>query len=375
MRTDTVEAITTEVGEVVDAAGADPRRWQDVLEAMTRRMPGTKAALQVIDRRAVRGIPMLAAGFEAGVVEAYAERYGAENPWAPLMIAMPDLGLVHSEEVMPARSFAHTAFYADWLSRGGGIDASTALKIVDADGRLGFACLHFDARRAEPANRVAAPVLAALGARMRDALTLNGVSAGLGGEGLEFLDAVAEPALIVTAALRIVAVNGPARALLAEGRAIDAGIDDALAVPDSGLRRALEAEVARACGRPVAFGAAPVAPPNGYAVSALRVRPGALRAGLGPLLWGGPLALVVLRRTAPAGDLGPVLARAYRLTPAETRLALAVGGSRSLREVAGALGVGYATARSQLKSVFLKTGTSRQAELVALLLHSAATWH
>ena len=58
----------------------------------------------------------------------------------------------------------------------------------------------------------------------------------------------------------------------------------------------------------------------------------------------------------------------FALTPAEARLAEQFANGISLTEVADNLRITVATARTQLKSVFRKTGTSRQAELVRLLL-------
>jgi len=52
---------------------------------------------------------------------------------------------------------------------------------------------------------------------------------------------------------------------------------------------------------------------------------------------------------------------------AEGRIALSLLEGSSLAEAAELNGVGVETARSQLKRVFLKTGTRRQAELVGLL--------
>jgi DNA-binding CsgD family transcriptional regulator len=63
-----------------------------------------------------------------------------------------------------------------------------------------------------------------------------------------------------------------------------------------------------------------------------------------------------------------VAARSYGLTPSETRLALALLEGQSLRAAAAATAISYQTARSQLKQIFAKTGTRRQAELVRALL-------
>ena len=61
------------------------------------------------------------------------------------------------------------------------------------------------------------------------------------------------------------------------------------------------------------------------------------------------------------------LQKIYGLTPAEARIAIALLDGRSLTEVATANHVTKETIRSQLKSVFQKTATRRQAELVCLL--------
>ena len=60
----------------------------------------------------------------------------------------------------------------------------------------------------------------------------------------------------------------------------------------------------------------------------------------------------------------------FGLTPAQSRLVLRLAAGDSLRLSAAALGIGYETARTTLKSVFRKTGTHRQAELVTMIIHA-----
>jgi DNA-binding CsgD family transcriptional regulator len=57
----------------------------------------------------------------------------------------------------------------------------------------------------------------------------------------------------------------------------------------------------------------------------------------------------------------------YGLTPAEARLVLLLLEGKSVSEAANENGVTKSTVRSQVKSIFLKTGTRRQGELIALL--------
>jgi len=80
---------------------------------------------------------------------------------------------------------------------------------------------------------------------------------------------------------------------------------------------------------------------------------------------------VLLMFTEPRSDSGENLQRIrerYRFTSAESRLALQLTAGCGLHEAAERCGIGYGTARGYLKILFQKTGTHRQAELVALLL-------
>jgi DNA-binding CsgD family transcriptional regulator len=75
-------------------------------------------------------------------------------------------------------------------------------------------------------------------------------------------------------------------------------------------------------------------------------------------------------RTA-AGDNVAHAAAAFGLTPAEAALLRALVAGRALAAAATRLGRRYNTARNQLQSIYAKTGTHRQAELVAKVLARA----
>ena len=60
----------------------------------------------------------------------------------------------------------------------------------------------------------------------------------------------------------------------------------------------------------------------------------------------------------------------FDLTPAEARLVVRLITGESLRPCANALGIKYETVRTYLKSVFQKTKTRRQAELVMVVIRA-----
>ena len=80
------------------------------------------------------------------------------------------------------------------------------------------------------------------------------------------------------------------------------------------------------------------------------------------------VALVVLHPLAcDASLLEPVLVRLYGLTTAECRVAVKLLELESIHLVAASLNRSEETIRSQIKSVFAKTGTHSQAQLLKLL--------
>ena len=71
-------------------------------------------------------------------------------------------------------------------------------------------------------------------------------------------------------------------------------------------------------------------------------------------------------------DVSELTGAIYELTPAEARLAVAVGRGRELSMLSEDWNVSSETLRSHLKAVFAKTGVRRQVELVRLL--AGAPW-
>ncbi|MGU4703690.1 helix-turn-helix transcriptional regulator, partial [Burkholderia cepacia] len=65
-----------------------------------------------------------------------------------------------------------------------------------------------------------------------------------------------------------------------------------------------------------------------------------------------------------------IVRKLFDLTPAETALALALVNGQTLEEAADELAISKNTARSHLRAIFSKTGVTRQATLVRLLLNS-----
>jgi len=99
-----------------------------------------------------------------------------------------------------------------------------------------------------------------------------------------------------------------------------------------------------------------------------------------PLPWekeGGPWAcLLLIRSPAATGTLDPVrLAMLFGLSQRESELVAALADGRGLDEFADETERSIHTVRTQLKSIYRKTGTQRQSDLVRLILTSTGFLH
>ncbi|WP_144631748.1 helix-turn-helix transcriptional regulator [Bordetella genomosp. 13] len=82
-----------------------------------------------------------------------------------------------------------------------------------------------------------------------------------------------------------------------------------------------------------------------------------------------PLMLVLFHHPATAAPLdAELLAETFDLTPSELRVSRMLAGGYTVKEIASRAGVQHDTVRKQLQSIYRKTTTSRQADLIRLML-------
>ncbi len=176
---------------------------------------------------------------------------------------------------------------------------------------------------------------------------------------LEMLEALQCGGIVRSASQAVIAVNRTAMALLGDARRngrpaaqseLAARFESLLqdAEPQAGVGEGSSlATVWRETGRPLVISKLPVHLPCRRTI----------------------LALVSLDRFAQPNV--QTLQRLFGLTPAEVKLAWAIARGTAPTDLAVELDVSRTTIRSHLASVFAKTQTRRQAELVALLARVA----
>lgn len=182
-------------------------------------------------------------------------------------------------------------------------------------------------------------------------------------QAVETLETIGLPGAVLTEAGVVQAQNGPFAAL---SERVAAGPGDklwmrdgvALALVRASLATIMDDETLQPRSIPVA-----VTPDQPALV--LHLVP--LRRQALDIFSGAHCLLIVTPVLAPDAPLTEMLNGLFDLTPAEARLAKALAGGATLATTAASFGVSPQTLKTQLKSVFQKTGVSRQADLVRLL--------
>lgn len=181
--------------------------------------------------------------------------------------------------------------------------------------------------------------------------------------GARAIDALALPMLIVNAKGVILHLNAGATLLLNNRDSGLTGKMGGLYATDLACKPKLTALLAQATAAPATGGAMFL---SGDEPRQVFVTP---LPAASPLVrdWQTPLALVLVTGAEKNQSALQLLGSLYDLSPAELRIASALLTGKSLEEYCQASGVTINTVRSQLKILFSKTSTRKQAELVALL--------
>lgn len=188
------------------------------------------------------------------------------------------------------------------------------------------------------------------------------------------LDALSAGLVLLSPQGRVLHVNPAAEAIVrrADGLSI---VQGRLGAPGRAQAQALARLVGRVCGcsGPPECGALQLVRPSGKRPLQLVAVP--LRVRERPAMADAPSAAVsalcfISGHEHQTQDAHTVLPQIFGLSPAETRLAVSLLDGGSLREFAERQAISVNTARTQLTSLFAKTGTHRQGELVTVL-HTA----
>ncbi|MBS7701585.1 MULTISPECIES: helix-turn-helix transcriptional regulator [unclassified Chelatococcus] len=360
-----------EIGELIDEAAFNPKRWDDALDVMHLLLPGTQLVLHTRDDSAPGTTPVLLRGWDMAHIERYTRYYAALNPWVPIIAKAPLMVPLWTENTLPSSSFVDSEFYADWLRGAGNAQSATGVKLFQESGRNASIDIHYDIRHMHAYHKSATKLLSTIAPKLRRSIAATRLVQPREMQ-IDLLGALTDAAFLVDSRCVVRDHNGTAQQLLESAAMVALSSKGQLSLKPRARNDWLQRQVSAACGvgqldRNLAV--QPSSRPFNIVVLPVRESGSAL-SGIGSLFPPALLALIIFQRREMRNDssIRNSADKLFRLTPAEQKLISALLDGRSLSEAAQQFGTSRETIRTQLRSIFLKTGTHRQAELVRLLM-------
>lgn len=187
---------------------------------------------------------------------------------------------------------------------------------------------------------------------------------------VDTLDGLGAGMYLVDAAGRLIHANAAGNAILGASDILSS-VGGRLVASDAHIDRALRDVFAAAGQGDAALGTRGIAVPligkdgERYIAHALPLTSGARRrAGVANAA---AAALFVRKATLAVPSASQAIGSAFKLTPTELRVLLAIVEVGGVPEVAAAFGIADTTVRTHVSRLFEKTGTARQADLVKLV--------
>lgn len=355
------------IGIVYDAA-IDPSLWQLTLERVALFVGGSGAGLFCKDV----GVPHAAiphsVGFERPLpVALFQQIYSAAEGHFLGDLEVP----IATTDLMPFADYAQTDFYRQWAEPQGLVDFLSAVldRTVISSAIFGV----FRHKRNGMVDDYARRQMRLIAPHIRRAVLIGRLFEFKAAEVATFvdtLDGLGAGMYLVDAAGRLIHANAAGNAILGTSDILSS-VGGRLAANDAQVDRALRDVFAAAGQGDAALGNKGIAVPligsdgERYVAHALPLTSGARRrAGV---VYTAAAALFVRKATLAVSSAPQAIGSAFKLTPTELRVLLAIVEVGGIPEVAIAFGVADTTIRTHVSRLFEKTGTARQADLVKLV--------
>jgi DNA-binding CsgD family transcriptional regulator/PAS domain-containing protein len=356
------------IGVIYDAA-IDASLWDGALERVADFVGGSGAGLFCKDVGVLLATIPHAAGFARPLpspalfqqISSAVEGHFVGDLETP--IATTDL--------MPFTDYERTDLYRQWAEPLGVVDFLTA--VVDRTTISSAVLGVFRHARNGLVDDAARRQMRLIAPHVRRAVLIGKMFECASAEVATFvdtLDGLAAGMFLVDAAGRLVHANAAGHAILGQNDILSL-IGERLVAGNALADRTLRDVFAAAGQGDAALGVKGIALPligrdgERYVAHALPLTSGARRrAGV---VYTAAVALFVRRASLGMSSVPEAIGSAFKLTPTELRVLLAIVEVGGVPEVAMAFGVAETTVRTHVGRLFEKTGTSRQADLVKLV--------
>lgn len=364
------EQLSELIGDIYDAA-LDPMLWVGVLAKSAAFVGGRAAGLY--SRNVAKGT--MATAYQYGLDPRYLQlaeqKYIKLDPTA-LGYFIADIEQpVSTADVMPYDEFLASRFYQEWAKPQDLVDSVHAM--LDKSVTSSAALVVFRHQRDGLVNDEARRRMRLIVPHFRRAVLIGKVIDLKRAEAASLadtLDGISAAMFLIDPTARMVHANVAGHVMLEAADVLRAQ-NGRLVVNDPQAGQVLADTFASAGNGDAALGVKGIAVPlfsrNGerHIANVLPLTSGTRRrAGAS---YAAAAALFVYKAGLATPSPPEVIAKAYKLTPMELRVLLAVVEVGGVPEVAQALGIAETTVKTHLGNVYKKTGRSRQADLVKLV--------
>jgi DNA-binding CsgD family transcriptional regulator/PAS domain-containing protein len=362
------------VGQIYDCV-LEPSRWSQTLMRIASVMHAAATSVIISDDCDLKGGRIFEHGADQKYLRLFFERH-ASTDQRSLAEQQRGIGIAMTLEGLSKRQPHAKSFFRDFVQPLGFSDL-IAIQILRSGRRAGWLSTarsgiqpRFAERDLQIMNLLSPHLCRALA--LSDAIDLTALTS----HRLEqTINALSAGVFLTDPGGRIVYMNRSAERLVHTGNALQV-VSQRLTArhrgTDAALARALapRAHLDGVADRSGSLLALPDGIGAGYLASVLPLDGGARRELMAPFR--ASVALIVQDPLAAPWIEGEALARLYGLTGAELKVLLTLAPGLTAREAASELGLREPTIKTHLQRIYMKTGTSRQPELVRLLLaHSA----
>ncbi|MGV3551157.1 helix-turn-helix transcriptional regulator [Rhizobium sp.] len=331
--------------------------WMDFLSKLDEALPGGMTGLLYHDANRSQGAIDINSRLPADWAQRYGQHYSKINPWMPAAsVRKIGVGVV-AEQMLPRDKFVRTEFYNDCFLE---LELESAVGItIDRQNGRSLLLSTMTTSADADANKAAAERLTRLAPHLSRAFGhfqagyRNKVIAEVGDA---VFDAVDIGMVVVGYAGKPKSISAAASQIMERTQVLRVGLSGAVKLADNEAQRVLNAMLA-----PDYDGPRMVSMLSG----ATRICLINVQKDPQAIYFEGPTVVITLEHR----DLFTVLNEAhlqseFAITNTELRILKAIYAGQSVREIADAEHRSQETIRAHLKSLYKKTNTSRQADLV-----------
>jgi DNA-binding CsgD family transcriptional regulator/PAS domain-containing protein len=350
--------------------------WPAFLETLRVTVHGSGANLICHSLQSQKGTMLATVGYDADGIRLYQQHWSARDPWAhsPKQSLVVEGSVSVGDELIEHAAFKRTAFYADFARH---YDLVRMIGGVLEKGSVRSSVLSVSRNeQQQPFGEDELVLFEALVPHLQRALQFHRRLIGAGGAAEDFANVInnsSRAVLLFNSEGRVIFANRAASRLMAmrDGLSIERGELRAAQAADTTHLRALVADAVRTSnGEGLgAGGVLAIGRPSGRQRFLALVCPVSRHRTFFPGMETTAATVFVTDPEQSAVADEDTLRACFGLTAAEAKLTRLLAQGCALTEASAQLGLRRETTRSRVKTIFEKTNTHRQSELVRLVLN------